>query len=79
MIDQVQENCGNCEVRRNGYLVRNTANEKLRFHVLRPGENEPCFYLETLQEAFSMIDLDSALSDGESVTAGQWEPLGSDA
>jgi hypothetical protein len=79
LIDQARENCGNCEVRRGGYLVRNTANKKLRFHVTRPGESEPCFYLETVQEVFRMIDLDKALSAGESVTVGQWEPLGSDA
>lgn len=43
-----------------GYAIKNTANAVDRFHVYRPGESAPAFMVPSIDEAFSLIELDRA-------------------
>lgn len=43
-----------------GYIIRNTAHDKNRFHICRPGQKDPSFMVPTIKEAFALIDLDKA-------------------
>lgn len=43
-----------------GYCVDNTSSP---IKIKRPGETDPSFYVNTVEEAFKVIDLDIALSE----------------
>ena len=46
-------------------------NNKRPIHIIRPGETDPSFYVNSMQEAFKVIDLDIALTE----EAGYDEPI----
>lgn len=43
-----------------GYCVDNTSRP---IKIMRPGEKFPSFYVNTVEEAFKVIDLDIALTE----------------
>lgn len=51
-----------------GYCIDNCAHP---IKVTRPGERYPSFYVDSMQEAFKVIDLDIALTE----EAGYDEPI----
>lgn len=38
-------------------------NNKRPIQIIRPGETDPSFYVNSMQEAFKVIDLDIALTE----------------
>lgn len=46
-------------------------NNKRPIQIIRPGETDPSFYVNSMQEAFKVIDLDIALTE----EAGYDEPI----
>lgn len=46
-------------------------NNKRPIQIIRPGETDPSFYVNSVQEAFRVIDLDIALTE----EAGYDEPI----
>lgn len=48
------------------YQVTDTKAEAMRFHVTRPGESAPSFYVNTEQQARDVIEIDKQQLIGES-------------
>lgn len=46
-------------------------NNKRPIQIIRPGETDPSFYVNSMKEAFKVIDLDIALTE----EAGYDEPI----
>ncbi|MAB96947.1 MAG: hypothetical protein CMK71_02615 [Pseudomonadaceae bacterium] len=48
------------------YQIQDTGAGLMRFHITRPGETSPSFYVDTEAQAHEVIEVDKQQSIGES-------------